>query len=367
MFILNNKKKTKILIATGGTGGHVFPAISLAEELISKKQEIVFLSDTRVKQIILQNKKLFKKKPIKFYILYISNNLRNFFFNILSFLKIFGILYREKPNIVVGFGGYTSFPILLASKIFFKTIILHEQNIEIGFTNKLFIPFSKKIVVGLGEKKDLNFVYKKKYIFIRNPVRKRILYLRKKVKLKFKKNKINLLIIGGSQGAKILGEKIPEALNLLPKKIKNKICIYHQCPKNDILSIKRKYFKMKLNSNCKTFFTNLPDIMFKSHLIISRAGASSLSEISSLGRPVILIPYKYAKNNHQIKNAQWFANNGAAEILREDKFDIQKLKKKIMSFLGNYKKLEKMSKKSYLLADSKGLEKFSNLICDLNK
>ena len=223
-------------------------------------------------------------------------------------------------------------------------------------------PFSKKIVIGLGRKKDSVSIFKKKYEFISNPVRKQILELRKKFSSKFNINKINILIIGGSQGANILGENIPEALNLLPKEIKNKIIVHHQCSKNNIETIKKKYSKMKLRFNCKVFFNNLPYLMSNSNLVISRAGASSLSEISSLGKTSILIPYKYAKNNHQSANAEWFKKHGASEIINEEDFSIIKLHDTIKNLLNNYKKLEKMSKNSFLLSDKNCLKKLANLI-----
>ena len=354
------KKNSKIAIIAGGTGGHIFPAISLLEQLIIEKKEIIFFSDTRVSNIINKNKSLFKKKNVTFYSLRISKNFKDFFSFFKNFFKIFIFIKKNDPKIIVGFGGYTSIPFLLISKILFKPIILHEQNIIIGLTNKIFSPFSKKIIFGWGDKKKNKI--NKKFFYIRNPVRKKILNLRKKVKFITHKKRIIILIVGGSQGANILDNIIPESLHLLPNQIKKNIEVYHQCSKNNFNSVKKNYLKNKIKCTCKTFFNNLPDIMFKSQFVISRSGASTLSEISALGKPSILIPYKFAKNNHQEKNAKWLIDKGAGTMLLENELTVENLKNEIMTFIINKKKLKKMSKNSFSLGDSMSLIKLSKLI-----
>ena len=354
------KKNSKIAIIAGGTGGHIFPAISLLEQLIIEKKEIIFFYDTRVSNIINKNKSLFKKKNVTFYSLRISKNFKYFFSFFKNFFKIFIFIKKNDPKIIVGFGGYTSIPFLLISKILFKPIILHEQNIIIGLTNKIFSPFSKKIIFGWGNKKKNKI--NKKFFYIRNPVRKKILNLRKKVKFITHKKRIIILIVGGSQGATILDNIIPESLHLLPNQIKKNIEVYHQCSKNNFNSVKKNYLKNKIKCTCKTFFNNLPDIMFKSQFVISRSGASTLSEISALGKPSILIPYKFAKNNHQEKNAKWLIDKGAGTMLLENELTVENLKNEIMTFIINKKKLKKMSKNSFSLGDSMSLIKLSKLI-----
>ena len=354
------KKNSKIAIIAGGTGGHIFPAISLLEQLIIEKKEIIFFSDTRVSNIINKNKSLFKKKNVTFYSLRISKNFKDFFSFFKNFFKIFIFIKKNDPKIIVGFGGYTSIPFLLISKILFKPIILHEQNIIIGLTNKIFSPFSKKIIFGWGNKKKNKI--NKKFFYIRNPVRKKILNLRKKVKFITHKKRIIILIVGGSQGATILDNIIPESLHLLPNQIKKNIEVYHQCSKNNFNSVKKNYLKNKIKCTCKTFFNDLPDIMFKSQFVISRSGASTLSEISALGKPSILIPYKFAKNNHQEKNAKWLIDKGAGTMLLENELTVENLKNEIMTFIINKKKLKKMSKNSFSLGDSMSLIKLSKLI-----
>ena len=354
------KKNSKIAIVAGGTGGHIFPAISLLEQLISEKKEIIFFSDKRVKNIVNENKNLFKKKNVILYTFEISRNFLNFFNFFGNLLKIFNILRKNNPKVVVGFGGYTSIPFLLVSKILFKPIILHESNMIMGSANKIFYLFSKKIIFGWGSEKinEKN----KKIFYIRNPVRKKILNLRKKVKFNVNKKKLNILIIGGSQGAAIFDNIIPESLNLLPFQTKKNIAVYHQCSKNNFEIVKKNYVKNKINCICKPFFNNLPSIMFKSQLVISRSGASSLSEIITLGKPSILIPYKLAKNNHQEENAKWLERNKACLIIKEDKLTKENLKNKILSFIKNKNILKKMSKNSFSLGDEDSLLKLSKII-----
>ena len=267
------KKNPKIAIVAGGTGGHIFPAISLLEQLISEKKEVIFFSDKRVKNIVNENKNLFKNKKVTLYTFEISRNFLNFFNFFGNLVKIFNILRKNNPKIIVSFGGYTSIPFLLISKILFKPIILHESNMIMGLANKLFYFFSKKVIFGWGGKKKNE--KNKKIFYIRNPVRKKILNLRKKVKFKINK-KINILIVGGSQGAAIFDKIIPESLNLLPYQIKKKLFIYHQCSKKNFEIVKKNYIKNKIKCSCRPFFNNLHDIMFKSNYIISRSGSSTL-------------------------------------------------------------------------------------------
>jgi len=354
------KNNSKIAIIAGGTGGHIFPAISLLEQLIDEKKEIIFFSDTRVKNIINEHRNLFKKKNVIFYSFKISRNFKDFFNFCKNFFKIFSLIKKNNPKIVIGFGGYTSIPFLLVSKILLKPIILHEQNIILGLANKIFFPLSKKIIYGWGEKN--NNKINKKFFYIRNPVRKRILDLRKKIKFTAYKKKIIILIVGGSQGAKIFDDIIPKSLNLLPVQIKKNIEVYHQCSKNNFVSVKKNYSKNKITSTCKNFFNNLPDIMFKSQFVISRSGASILSEMTALGKAPILIPYKFAKNNHQEKNAKWLVDKGAGTILLENELTAENLKDKIITFIKNKKKLKEMSKNSFSLGDSKSLVKLSRII-----
>ena len=165
------KKDSKIAIVAGGTGGHIFPAISLLEQLISEKKEVIFFSDKRVKNIVNENKNLFKNKKVILYTLEISRNFLNFFNFFTNLFKIFNILRKNNPNVVIGFGGYTSIPFLLISKILFKPIILHESNMIMGLANKLFYFFSKKVIFGWGGKKKNE--KNKKIFYIRNPVRKK--------------------------------------------------------------------------------------------------------------------------------------------------------------------------------------------------
>ena len=138
--------------------------------------------------------------------------------------------------------------------------------------------------------------------------------------------------------------------------------VYHQCSKNNFDTVKKNYIRNKIKCICKPFFINLPDIMFESQFVISRSGASTLSEIKALGKPSILIPYKFAKNNHQEKNAKWLIDKKAGEILLEVELTEESLKKKIISFIKNKNKLKKMSKNSFSLGDDNSLLKLSKVI-----
>ena len=353
------KHKYKIAIVAGGTGGHIFPAISLAEQLILEKKKVLFLSDNRTKKIFNNYRRIFSKDDIKFYHLQISRKIKDFFNFFNNLYKIFCIIIKENPKIVIGFGGYTSIPFLIISKILLKPLILHEQNIILGSANKLFLLFSKKVIFGLGDKNKK--VLNKRFFYIRNPVRKKILILRRK-KFNYNKKKISLLIVGGSQGATIFDNLIPKTINLLPLSLKRRINIFHQCSKNNLRVVKKSYREFKINAVCKSFYNNLPEVMFNSQFVISRCGASTLSEILTLGKPCILIPYKFAKKNHQEKNADWLVKNGVGVKISEKELTKDLFRRELIDFIKNKKKLIKMSNKSFSLGDNKSLIKLSKLI-----
>ncbi|MFL2802410.1 MAG: undecaprenyldiphospho-muramoylpentapeptide beta-N-acetylglucosaminyltransferase [Paracoccaceae bacterium] len=335
--------KSTILITAGGTGGHIYPAESLAWELSKVGCDVIIISDERGKKFIkafppnirifIQNiKSLNFKNPLKI------------LFSICLLLK--GVLYSSylliihKPSLVVGFGGYPTFPTILAAKLFGIKIVLHEGNAVLGRVNKL---FSRKVnAIACGFWPTIAPSGSNLY-FTGNPLRNNILSKKtKSFKLPFN-GKLNLVVIGGSQGANFFSKIVPDSVSKLSIPLKERIHIIHQARSSDCQYLKKKYKKMAIKSDVKNFFYNIEDIFSDAHLIIARAGASTISEVLFFGKPLILIPIKNSIFDHQKLNASLLANKDAAFCIQENECTSDYLAMKISKILSDNKLAIKLS------------------------
>ena len=335
----------KILICTGGTGGHIFPAISLAEYLEKKNFNVDFITDYRAKKFI-NNINL---KKINFINVKTPTGKKgigliySIFLIFISFLYSIFFLLLKKPQLIIGSGGYVSFPILLAAKLLKKKFVIYETNSVVGRVNKFFLNSSTKIFTGYPLK-NLN-ISNDKVTFVGQLIREQI-YLAKENNY-FKKDDnfdFTLLIIGGSQGAEIFSKTLPQSLNKLFN-LNKKIRIFHQ------VGNKEQEFKIDLsyknNSNVTifNFEPNIEKYMTLSDLVITRAGSSTLSELAFLEIPFIAIPFKESLDNHQFYNADYFFRMNACWLIDQQDLNSEKLfdlVKELM--LSKEKLLEKKSK-----------------------
>ena len=306
---MENKKK--IILVAGGTGGHVFPALALAEFLEEKEASHYFLTDHRCKIIM-------DKYKVDYKLVCCSQIKKNIFLLPIVFSKIlFGFIQslffflNSKPNYVIGFGGYTCLPPLLAAKILKIPIFVHEQNAVMGQANRFFSKFSKKVF--LGYKFTANSTKNSHFVGI--PIRKEFLELKKK---KLIDEDINILVLGGSQGASMFFEFLPKVLSSIRKRDLKRLILIQQAKKDQIKILENIYSNYELKFTLKSFFDNISEIMNESDIIITRCGASTLAEIDFLKKPSILFPLPSAKDNHQLKNANAFAKSNKCLIIEEN-------------------------------------------------
>jgi UDP-N-acetylglucosamine--N-acetylmuramyl-(pentapeptide) pyrophosphoryl-undecaprenol N-acetylglucosamine transferase len=319
-----------IFFVAGGTGGHLFPAIAVAKSF--EKSQSHFLIDKRTEKILLG-------KDFKYHVISSSKLEKNIFTIIISIFKIFyGFVYsfcliiKFKPSLVVGFGGYTSIPTILAAKVLNKKILIHEQNSVMGKTNRFLSKISTKIAITYKNTIFAN----ESAIFSGIPIRKLKVKNQKK-----KKNKKVILIIGGSQGAQVFSEIIKKVLLRFDKNLLQKIFIVHQVRKEDLKSMENFYQNLNIKFKIKSFFTNIYDEINNSDLIISRCGASTLAEIEFFKKFCILIPLPTSANNHQFYNAVEFKKTNNCEIINQSNINNDKLVKIIKSNLFE-KKIKKI-------------------------
>ena len=311
-------KKEKILIATGGTGGHVFPAYSLANHFIKNNYNVKLTTDKRGYNYLknYENLNLIKipSSPLN------KNNIFKLLLSILiilfSVFKSLVFLLFNKPSIVFGMGGYSSFPICIAAKFLRIKFVIYENNLIIGKANKYLLPFANKIFVSYKDLEGVPYKYNNKIIEIGNIVREEIINLKNENDQNNKFNDIKILVLGGSQAAKVFADKLPKIF----KKLKNSeipIKVYQQChnEQNDQLS---EFYK-KNNINCEIFnFTNkIIDYYTKANLVITRSGASVLGELINIKIPFISIPLPTSADNHQLKNAIYYKKKGFGYLMDE--------------------------------------------------
>jgi len=309
----------KFIIVAGGTGGHIFPALSLIEKIMeNKKNEVLYIGTTdRMESEIVPSKGI----PYKGITVHgIKKNIIKDFKNIFdinsSIKECKKIIDEFKPDAVVGFGGYVTFPVILAAHKLKVPVFLHEQNVIPGKTNKVLSRLSKKVFTSFKESEK--YFKKNKVIYSGNPCLERAKNIEKhsKTKLGFEKNKKLILIVMGSEGSTAMNEILLDYLRGFNE------------PDKEILFITGRRQYSDLNNNLKVpstvklmpFYDDLPGLMKSADLIISRAGASTISEIIGTSIPSILIPSPYVANNHQYYNALSLKDQGISIMIEQKDF-----------------------------------------------
>ncbi len=315
----------KILISTGGSGGHVIPATILHDHL-SKKTEVFISTDKRGYKYL--NKGLSNIKIIN------TPKLGNIFllpFNlmIISFLtfKSFFLLKKKNIDYLLSTGGYMSLPLILAAKILNLKIYLFEPNLVLGRANRMFLKSCKKIFCYTDQIKKFPNIYKSKLVIINPLIRKE--YYNTDVK-EIDNNKFNLLIVGGSQGAKIFDNNLKDLIVDLSKEFS--IRVIQQTNEKNISKLKDFYNKNNVENLIFNYDNNFVDIVAEADLCITRAGATTLSELSILHKPFIAIPLPSSKDNHQFENANFYLSKNCCWLIEQSVFEekIDQLLRKIL-------------------------------------
>ena len=320
--------KSKILISTGGSGGHVIPAITMHDHL-KENYEILISSDIRGLKYL--DDKFYKTLIID------TPKLNNFILLPLSILKVIFLtlkslilLKKEEIQILISTGGYMSLPLCVAARILNIKIYLLEPNMVIGRANKFFLKFCKKIICYAENIVGFPKEYKYKLKIINPLIRKK--YYNKKLK-ENDNEKFTLIIIGGSQGAQIFDKILHQSI-INVSKIKS-LKVIHQTNQKNIGVLKNLYLENNIDSSVFSFDQNLNLLIDQADLCITRAGASSLAEISLSRKPFIAIPLPSSKDNHQLENANYYKNKGCCWIVNQIDFDKKKFEDLLLNILCN--------------------------------
>ena len=310
------------VLAAGGTGGHMVPAHALAAELKSRGHGVLLITDERGARF----PGLFEGIPIH---VLPAGRLGG---GPLGWLKAAGsvlkgraeakALYREhRPDAVVGFGGYPAFPSLLAASAMKIPTVLHEQNAVLGRVNRLLSGEASAIATSNDQVDRLKPKFKPKTQVVGNPVREEIARLGELPYPPFDDvAPLRLLVTGGSQGATVLGEVVPEGLGMLEPSLRHRLQVVHQCRPDDIERVRKQYAALGIPAELLTYIEDMPDKLADAHLVIGRAGASTIAELTAAGRPAILIPFPSATDDHQTANAREMVRAGGARSIRQESF-----------------------------------------------
>jgi len=310
------------VLAAGGTGGHMVPAHALAAELRSRGHGVLLITDDRGARF----PGLFDNVPVH---ILPAGRLGG---GPVGWLKALGAvakgrgqakkLYREhKPDAVVGFGGYPAFPSLLAASALNIPTVLHEQNAVLGRVNRLLAGDAEAIGTAFTEVERLKPKYKDKTVLVGNPVRESVAKLGELPFPPFDEfAPLKILVTGGSQGATVLSDVVPEGLGLLHPSLRRRLQIVQQCRPDDIDQVRVRYADLGIPAELMTYIEDMPDKLADAHLVVGRAGASTIAELTAAGRPAILIPYPAATDDHQTANARDMTKAGGARTIQQTNF-----------------------------------------------
>ena len=320
-----------IFLAAGGTGGHMVPAHALAGELRARGHHVKLITDERGVRI----PGLFE--GIETHVLP-AGRLGG---GPLGWLKAAGAvlsgrrearaLYREAgADAVVGFGGYPAFPALFAASAGRVPIILHEQNALLGRVNRFFAREARAIATSYANVARLKPAFSDKVVLVGNPVRSDVARLGEAPFPPYDETSpLKILVTGGSQGASVLGDVVPAGLGALPPSLRLRLQVVQQCRADDIEKVRETYRSLNIPAELLTYIDDMPAKLADAHLVIARAGASTIAELTAAGRPAILVPLPSAADDHQTANAREMAVAGGARMIAQSGFTAHALARQI--------------------------------------
>ncbi|MBJ7444844.1 MAG: undecaprenyldiphospho-muramoylpentapeptide beta-N-acetylglucosaminyltransferase [Sphingobium sp.] len=319
------------VLAAGGTGGHMIPAHAVAEELMARGHHVALVTDERGAKI----PGIFDKAQV--HVLpagRMTKNPKSWPGALKAILAGRAMARRLnetfRPTAVVGFGGYPAMPALLAALADGVPTAVHEQNAVLGRVNRLLAGRVDAIATAYPGVERLKEKYAAKVHLIGNPVREEVKQLREEdFPALTDESVFRVLVIGGSQGASILSSVVPEGLSMLPVALRRRLQVTQQCRAEDIERVRKVYAEMEIPADLATYFNDVPEKLGWSHLVIARAGASTLAELTCAGRPAILVPLPSAMDDHQTANAREMTEAGGARTIPQARFTAVELAKQM--------------------------------------
>jgi UDP-N-acetylglucosamine--N-acetylmuramyl-(pentapeptide) pyrophosphoryl-undecaprenol N-acetylglucosamine transferase len=356
------------MLAAGGTGGHLFPALALAQELKRRGIAVDLVTDTRADRYDagfparavyrIPSASPTGKSPLRL--------ARAGWALTRGVIAALRLVRRVKPGAVVGFGGYPCFPPLVAARLLGVPTALHEQNAVLGRANRALARYVTAIATSFEHTKFLDTKTRAKARVTGNPVRDLVVdWASLAYQPPPEGGPYALLVFGGSQGARFFADALPETLVLVPDRVRSRLLVVQQCREEDVARVKEAYWRSGVKAQIATFFPNLPEEMAKAHLVIGRAGASTVTELTVMGRPAILVPLPHAIDNDQLQNALRLADAGAGWCLEQKNYTPEFLSEALTDLLTSPDKLAEAAAAARALGRPEAVTHLADLVEEL--
>jgi UDP-N-acetylglucosamine--N-acetylmuramyl-(pentapeptide) pyrophosphoryl-undecaprenol N-acetylglucosamine transferase len=351
------------VVAAGGTGGHMFPAQALAEVLTGRGWRIALATDERGAQYAA-NFPSERRIPLSAATYRTGDivGMARAAFHIWNGVRQAKAAFaRTRPAVVVGFGGYPSLPALIAAQQMKIPTVIHEQNAVLGRVNRFMAPRVRCVACAFPTLEKAKPEVKARAAVVGNPVRPDIRALSSQ-HYTSPADKIHILITGGSQGARLLSDLMPVAIAALPEAIRLRLKVQQQTRAESMEEARRVYTEALVDAEVAPFFRDMAGRLGAAHLVVGRAGASTVSEIAVAGKPSILIPLKIAMDDHQRYNAKLLTDVGAAEVAAEDVLTAEVMTKALATLLGHPDRLVRMAAAAKSVAKPRAAEALADLV-----
>jgi UDP-N-acetylglucosamine--N-acetylmuramyl-(pentapeptide) pyrophosphoryl-undecaprenol N-acetylglucosamine transferase len=354
-----------MLVAGGGTGGHVFPGIALAEEVVTRHpgNDVVFIGTARGLEATVVPKAGFPIELIEVRGLKgkgIADTIRNLMLLPLALWQSFQILRRWRPDIVVGVGGYASGPVVLAAWLLRIPTAVQEQNAIAGFTNRVLGRVAQAAFIAFPE--AARHFPRRKVYQLGNPIRRTLMENFMRPELRHAAPR--LLVFGGSQGAHALNMRVVEALPHLAD-LRDKLAVTHQTGARDREQVEKGYRACGFEPDVREFITDMSAAYAGADLIVCRAGATTLAELTVCRKPSILVPFPFAADNHQVQNARSLVDAGAAVMIEEKDLTGERLAREIRAILSDPEQREKMARAAGRMGSPQAAKEITDVCTDL--
>ena len=357
-----------VLIAAGGTGGHLAPARALAEELGRRGAPVELVTDERggrfdegfparaVHEVPAATP--VGRSPVRALSALITLAR--------GVVRARALIRAAKPAVVVGFGGYPTIPPLIAARLAGVPSMIHDQNAVIGRANRLLARLVDAVATAVERPANANPSILAKAVMTGNPVRDAVVAARDVPYAPFRSGEpLHLLVFGGSQGARVFSELVPEALKRLPGELRQRVSLVQQCRIEDIEAVRSAYADFGLDAELAPFFADMPERMAQAQLVIARSGASTVSEIAAIGRPAILVPLPHAIDNDQRENARALQSAGGAWMREQHTLDADTLSGDIKDLMEHSERLTQAAAAARAAGRPKAVLALADLALDL--
>ena len=361
--------KQTVMLCAGGTGGHMFPALSLAKDLLSRGCEVIIVTDLRAVKYIKNHDGMTvhviasSSLPSG-----IAGKIKGIVALGKGYLKSRSLISKYKPGLVIGFGGYPSLPPMVVAQQRHIPTIIHEQNAILGKANSYLAPKADRIALSLPDMTSLEEADSMRAVVTGNPVRAEIAELYSHPYNAPDNNEpFHVTIMGGSLGAKVMAKYVPQALSELSEDLRVRLNVVQQCHEEDVAEIQEIYMAAGITSVLKPFFDDVPAILKKTHLVVARSGASTVAEISIAGIPAIYIPYPHHADEQQKVNAETVSKQGGAWVIQEKDLSVENLLKQIEILMRSPQMLFEAADAARNCAKPEATRKLGNLVIALLK